>query len=183
MIDLQVQPSIAAGRRRVRYAASVTNNGSTTIEARLSASGGDEAVLAAITPARLQLDPGQTRTVDITLRPRRPRLAGEELSRTVTDRARGDDPGPVAARDIVFVQQRAVPGWAFVLTIVLVAVAAVAATQLPDHVTVPQVQGAPDVATAERTLRAAGLELDPQLRSTPRSSASPAPAALPSTGR
>ena len=166
MLDLQVQPTIAAGRRRVRYAASVTNSGATTVEARLSASSADEAVLASITPARLLLDPGQTRTVDITLRARRPRLAGEELSRTVTVRARGDSTGAeAAAQDVVFVQQRAVPAWAYVLGIALVAAAAVAVTQRPDRVSVPQVQGAPDVATAERTLRAAGLELDPRLRS------------------
>jgi beta-lactam-binding protein with PASTA domain len=166
MLDLQVQPSIAAGRRRARFAASVTNGGAATVEARLSAAGADEGVLASITPARLLLDPGQTRTVDITLRARRPRLAGGELSHTVTVRARGDNAGASAAtRDVVFVQQRAVPAWAFVLGIVLVAAAAAAATQLPDRVSVPQVQGAPDVATAERTLRAAGLELDPQLRS------------------
>ena len=52
MLDLQVQPSIAAGRRRVHVAASVTNSGSTAVEARLSASGADEAVLASITPGR-----------------------------------------------------------------------------------------------------------------------------------
>jgi len=174
MLDLQVQPLIAAARRRVHFAASVTSSGSTTVEARLSASGADAAMLATITPGRLLLDPGQTRTVDVSLRARRPRFAGDELSRTVLIRARGDDAGPVAAaREVVFVQQRALPAWAFVLTIVLVAAAAVAVTQLPDRVSVPQVQGAPDVATAERTLRAAGLELDPQLRSRAAGSARP----------
>ncbi len=84
----------------------------------------------------------------------------------MTIRARGDIAGGAAeVRDVVFVQQRALPAWAVVLGVVLVAAAAVGATQLPDRVSVPQVLGAPDVATAERTLRAAGLALDPQLRS------------------
>ena len=166
MLDLQVQPSIAAGRRRVQFAAVITNSASTSVEARLSASGADEDVLATITPSRLLLDPGQTRTVEITLRARRPRLAGAEVSRTVSVRARGDVVGAEpAARDVVFVQQRSMPAWAFVLGIVLVAAAAVAVTQLPDRVTVPQVLGAPDVATAAATLQSAGLELDPRLRS------------------
>jgi beta-lactam-binding protein with PASTA domain len=164
-LDLQVQPSIAAGRRSARFAAVVTNTGAAALEARLSAGGADQAVLASITPSRLLLDPGQTRTVDVTLRTRRTRLTGE-LSHTVTVRARGDNAGAAAAaRDVVFVQQRAVPAWAFVLGVVLVAAAAVVVTRLPDRVSVPQVQGVPDVATAERTLKASGLRLDPQLRS------------------
>ncbi|MDP1850442.1 MAG: PASTA domain-containing protein [Solirubrobacteraceae bacterium] len=165
MLDLQVQPSIAAGRRRVQFAAAVTNSGAGAVEARLSAGGADEAVVAAITPSRLLLEPGQTRTVDVTLSVRRPRFAGGELSHTVAVRARGDNAGGAVARDVVFVQQRALPAWALVLGVVLVAAAAVAATQIPDRVEVPRVQGAPDVATAARTLRAAGLEVDPQLRS------------------
>ncbi|HEX6391181.1 MAG TPA: hypothetical protein VFZ89_17095, partial [Solirubrobacteraceae bacterium] len=109
MLDLQVQPSIAAGRRRVRFDAVVTNSGTAVVEARLSAHGADDAVVATISPSRLLLDPGQTRTIDVTLRARRPRFAGGELSRTVTVRARGDhtgdtgDRGAAAARDVVFV--------------------------------------------------------------------------------
>jgi len=62
-LDLQVQPSIAAGRRSARcarFAAVVTNTGAAALEARLSAGGADQAVLASITPSRLLLDPGQT---------------------------------------------------------------------------------------------------------------------------
>ena len=124
-------------------------------------------VFATVTPARPLLDPGQARSVDVTLRARRPRFAGGELARTVTVRARGDNAGAAAAaaRDVVFVQQRALPAWALVLGVVLVAAAAAAASQLPDRVSVPQVQDAPDVAMAAATRHAAGLELDPQLRS------------------
>jgi len=169
MLDLQVQPSIAAGRRRVQFAAAVTNSGPAAVEARLSADGSvgaDKAVRASIIPSRLVLDPGQTRTVDVTLTARRPRLAGGERSRTITIRARGDTTGAAtAAREVVFVQQRSVAAWAIALSVVLVAAAAVAVTQWPDRVSVPQVRGAADVATAERTLKAAGLALDPRLRS------------------
>ena len=115
MLDLQVQPSIAAGRRRVRFAAVVTNTGPTSVEATLSVGGGDGEIVAAIVPARLLLDPGQTRAVDVMLRPRRPRLAGEELSRTLSIRARGDNTDAPAVRDVVFVQQRLVPVWALAL--------------------------------------------------------------------
>src|SRR4051794_11122955 len=97
MLDLQVQPSIAAGRRRVQFSAVVTNTGTAPVEAWLSAGGIDDAVLATISPSRLLLDPGQTRSVDVVLRARRPRLAGAELPRTVTVRARGDGPGAVAS--------------------------------------------------------------------------------------
>ena len=176
MLDLQVQPSIAAGRRRVRFAAVVTNTGPTAVEATLSVGGGEGAIVAAIVPARLLLDPGQTRAVDVVLRPRRPRLAGEELSRTLSIRARGDNTAAPAVRDVVFVQQRLVPAWALALGVVLVAAAVVAVTLLPDRVTVPTVPGAPDVATAERTLKAAGLQLDPRLRS--RTSADVAPGTI-----
>ncbi len=165
MLDLQVQPSIAAGRRRVRFAAMVTNTGSSPVEATLSVGGGEGAVVARIVPAQLVLDPGQSRAVDVVLRPRRPRLAGEELSRTMTIRVRGESTAPPALRDVVFVQQRLLPAWALALGVVLAVAAAAASTLLPDGVTVPTVQGAPDVATAERTLQAAGLQLDPRLRS------------------
>ncbi|MDP2710093.1 MAG: PASTA domain-containing protein, partial [Solirubrobacteraceae bacterium] len=164
-LELQVQPSIAAGRRRARFAAVVTNAGATETEARLSVGDDAGAVVARIVPSCLLLEPGQTRAVDVTLRPRRPRFAGRELSRTVSVRARGEDGSTPAARDVVFVQQRLLPLWALALTFVLLAAGAFAATQLPDRVSVPPVEGAPDAATAERTLRAAGLQLDPRLRS------------------
>jgi beta-lactam-binding protein with PASTA domain len=174
MLDLQVQPSIAAGRRRVRFSAVVTNTGASAVQTQLSVGGGDGAVVASIVPAVLVLDPGQTRTVDVTLRPRRPRVAGAEVSRTLTIRARGDHTAsPPAARDVVFVQQRLVPAWTLALGTLLVAAAVVAATQLPDRTTVPGVVGAPDVATAERTLKAAGLQLDPQVRSSTSTDARP----------
>ena len=176
MLDLQVQPSIAAGRRRVRFAAVVTNTGATPVEATLSVGGGEGEIVASIIPARLLLDPGQTRAVDITLRPRRPRLAGEELSRALCVRARGDNTAVPAVRDIVFLQQRILPVWALALGVALVAAAAAAVALLPDRVTVPTVLGAPDVATAERTLKAAGLQLDPRLRS--RTSAGVAPGTI-----
>ena len=176
MLDLQVQPSIAAGRRRVRFAVVVTNTGPTAVEATLSVGGGEGAIVAAIVPARLLLDPGQTRAVDVVLRPRRPRLAGEELSRTLSIRARGDNTAAPAVRDVVFVQQRLVPAWALALGVVLAAAAVVAVTLLPDRVTVPTVTGAPDVATAEHTLKSAGLQLDPRLRS--RTSADVAPGTI-----
>jgi len=176
LLDLQVQPSIAAGRRRVRFAAVVTNTGASAVEATLSVGGGEGEVVARILPSRLLLDPGQTRAVDVTLRPRRPRLAGEELSRTLSIRARGDSTAAPAVRDVVFVQQRLVPAWALALGVALVAAAAAAVTLLPDRVTVPTVTSAPDVATAERTLKAAGLQLDPRLRS--RTSAGVAPGTI-----
>lgn len=173
MLDLQVQPSIAAGRRRVRFAAMVTNTGSSAVEATLSIGGGEGAIVARILPGRLELEPGQSRAVDVTLRPRRPRLVGAERAHTLTVRARGEHTAAPAVRDVVFVQQRLVPAWALALSVVLVAAAAAAITLLPDRVTVPTVQGAPDVATAERTLQAAGLALDPRLRSRTSSDAAP----------
>jgi beta-lactam-binding protein with PASTA domain len=176
MLDLQVQPTIAAGRRRVRFAAVVTNTGASAVDATLSVGGGEGEIVARILPARLLLDPGQTRAVDVTLRPRRPRLVGEERLRTLSIRARGDNTAAPAVRDVVFVQQRLVPVWAFALGVALVAAAAAAVTLLPDHVTVPAVTGAPDVATAEHTLKSAGLQLDPRLRS--RTSADVAPGTI-----
>ena len=176
MLDLQVQPSIAAGRRRVRFAAVVTNTGSGAAEVTLSVGGGEGAIVARIVPPRLLLDPGQTRAVDVTLRPRRPRLVGQELSRTLTIRARGENTAAPALRGIVFVQQRLVPLWVLAVGVVLGAAAAAAVTLLPDRVTVPAVTGAPDVATAERALKSAGLQLDPRLRS--RTSADVAPGTI-----
>lgn len=176
MLDLQVQPSIAAGRRRVRFAAVVTNLGPTSVEATLSVGGGEGEIVARIIPARLLLDPGQTRAVDVMLRPRRPRLAGEEISRMLCIRARGDNTAAPTVRDVVYLQQRIVPVWALALGVALVAAAAAAVALLPDRVTVPTVLGAPDVATAERTLKATGLELDPRLRS--RTSAGVAPGTI-----
>jgi len=83
----------------------------------------------------------------------RPRFAGGELSHTVLVRARADDTGTVAAaREVVFVQQRALPAWAFVLTIVLVAAAAVAVTQLPDRVSVARGQYNPGAAAGRELL-------------------------------
>ena len=165
MLDLQVQPSIAAGRRRVRFAAVVTNTGSTAVEATLSVGGGEGEIVAAIVPARLLLDPGQTRAVDVMLRPRRPRLAGEELSRTLSIRARGDNTTRRRCATSSSSSSgssrcgRSRSGWCSSPP------RPPRLTLLPDRVTVPTVTGAPDVATAERTLKSAGLQLDPRLRS------------------
>jgi len=164
-LDLQVRPSIATGRRRARYVAVVTNPSSATVRARLSVVASGGALRGLVAPAVVELAPGAHRSFGVQLRPRRPRLLGREAQHTATIQARGHDSAQVARRDIVFVQARAVPFWAAALAVAVIAAAAFAVTLLPERVTVPRVEGAPDVATAQRALGAAGLAVDPGVRS------------------
>lgn len=172
MLDLEVHPALAAGRR-ARYTAVLVNRGPAEIEAWLSVDPGDTRLQSTVIPPRMRLAPGQVRQAEVRLRPRRPQLLRGERQHDAQIRVSGQD-GPVAAaRRVIFVQQRTLPLWLLALLAVLVAAAALALTLLPKHATVPSVQGAADVATAERALHAAGLQLDPQLRSRTTTSARP----------
>ncbi|HEY1538539.1 MAG TPA: PASTA domain-containing protein [Solirubrobacteraceae bacterium] len=172
MLDLEVHPALAAGRR-ARYTAVLVNRGSTEIEAWLSVDPGEAGLRCVVIPPRMLIAPGQARQAEVRLRPRRPQLVRGERQHDAQIRVSGQD-GPVAAvRRVIFVQQRALPLWLLAPLAVLVAAAAFALTLAPKHATVPSVQGAADVATAERALHAAGLQLDPQLRSRTTTSARP----------
>jgi beta-lactam-binding protein with PASTA domain len=163
-LDLRVQPSIATGRRRANYVAFVTNRSSTRIQARLSVLCDDADARALVAPAVFELAPGEQRAAGVQLRARRPRLVGRELERGATIQARGHDEAQVARRNIVFVQARLLALWSVLALAALVAGAAYGLTLVPDRTTVPRVEGATDVAAAQRALVAAGLAVDPQLR-------------------
>jgi len=162
LLDLDVHPALAAGRR-ARYTATITNRGENEIEVGLSVAT-DAGLRPMIVPAGLVIEPGQTRSAEVLLRPRRPRLGGE-LQHDAQLRARSSDGVATTSRRVIFVQQRALPLWTLLVAIPLAAVAVFALTKLPDRVTVPGVEGAGDVATAQRTLRESGLRLDPRVRS------------------
>jgi beta-lactam-binding protein with PASTA domain len=164
LLDLDVTPSIAAGRSG-RYTAAIVNRSGHDIEAQLSITPGDDHLRAQIVPSRIVLGPGQAAHAIVTLRPRRPQLLRRERQRQARIRVHGIDGGVAAARKVIFVQHRLVPLWAYALMALCVAAAGFGVTRLPRHVTVPQVEGASDVATAEHTLHAAGLRMDPRLRS------------------
>jgi len=164
LLDLEVHPALAAGRR-ARYSASVSNRSDREIEVGLSIATGDGRLRPMIVPAGMVLEPGQTRGAEVQLRPRRPRLLGAEIQHEVQVRARSTDGVATASRHVIFVQQRALPLWSLLVLLPLAAAAAFAVTQMPDRVTVPAVEGVADVATAEHALRDAGLRLDPRLRS------------------
>ncbi len=165
-LELHVPMSIATGRRRGGYDAVVTNTGACAVEARLSVHTPGGRVHADVFPPVVGLQPGEQRNVELVLRARRPRLLGGELDHPATVEAQGPDTAVVVTRKIVFVQERLVPPWGWLALLVLLAAAAYGATRLPaSRVAVPSVVGAPDTASAERTLRDAGLRLDPQLRS------------------
>lgn len=164
-LDLQVQPSVAAGRRHARYVAVVSNRSGETVQARLSVLCDDGALRALVAPAIVELAPGEQRAAGVELRARRPRLLGRELERGATIEARGHELAPAARRSIVFVQARLLAPWAVLLAATMLAAAIVAITLLPDRRAVPRVEGAPDVAAAQRALASADLAVDPRLRS------------------
>ncbi len=162
---LHVAASITSGRRRGHYAAVVANAGTQDTEAALSVQSPEGGVRAHVDPPVVRLRPGEHRSVDVVLRPRRPRLAGDEIEHVATLRARGDGDERPATCTLVFVQERRVPLWGWALLLVAIAALAAGVTRLPERVSVPPVVGATDAAGAERALRDAGLRLDPRLRS------------------
>jgi beta-lactam-binding protein with PASTA domain len=172
LLDLEVRPALAEGRR-ARYSATVTNRSGHEIEVGLSVSTTGDRLRPMIVPAGMVLEPGQTRAAEVLLRPRRPRLLGAEIQHEAQLRARSTDGVASVSRRVLFVQHRALPLWALIVALPLAAAAAFAITQLPDRVTVPTVEGAADVATAEHALRDAGLRLDPRLRSRTTSGVTP----------
>ena len=172
LLDLDVSPSLAAGRR-ARYTAVIVNRGGHEVRARLSATAGDAKLRADVAPSTLVLGPGQAAHAVVVLRPRRPQLVRRERERTARVRVHTPDGAVAAARQVIFVQQRVMPPWAGLLVVALLAAAAFAVTRIPERVTVPAVEGATDVATAEVVLRGAGLRLDPRLRSRTTSGARP----------
>jgi len=162
-LDIAVEPSIAAGRR-ARYGAVITNRGSQPIDAQLSVVT-DKRLRPLIVPSSMTIAPGESRDADVLLRPRRPQLLRREQQHEAQIRVRGSAGSAVATRRVIFVQQRALSLLALALLLPAAAGAAYGALQLSKRATVPSVEGAPDVATAERALRKAGLKLDPRLRS------------------
>jgi beta-lactam-binding protein with PASTA domain len=172
LIDLAIAPSIAEGRR-ASFDVALTNRGTGEAHARLSVLPEDDRLDTVVVPPSLVLAPAETAKATVLLRPRRPQLWRRERQHDVRLRVHGPDGSEVAGRRLVFVQTRVRwLRWAIVLA-ALLALAAAAATVLLDRVEVPAVEGASDVATAERALRAAGLRLDPRLRSRTTSAARP----------
>jgi beta-lactam-binding protein with PASTA domain len=165
VLELQLATAIAGGRRRGRLDAVVTNAGTEPVEATLSVRSADGRVRGAVAPSVLALGPGEHRRAEIVLRARRPRLLRGETQHLATVTAREARSPVVVSRDVVFVQERLLALWAWALLVALVAAAAASATRMPDRVRVPVVAGAPDASSAARALTAAGLRLDPRLRS------------------
>ncbi|MFP5362622.1 MAG: PASTA domain-containing protein [Thermoleophilia bacterium] len=164
-LDLEVQPPLASGRLRARYRAVVTNRGAAPVLALLSVESEGGALRADVLAPAVALGPGERFSADVVLRPRRPQLLRGELRHSASLRVRGADAGQRATRQVVFMQARVLPIRVIALVVVLLAAAGVAASLMPDRVSVPTVTGARDAATAERALRGAGLQLDPRLRS------------------
>lgn len=164
LLDLDVLPSLAAGRR-ARYTAAIVNRGGQEVQARLSITAGDDTLRAEVSPSMLTLGPGQAAHALVTLRPSRPQLLRRERQRTARVRVHTPDGGVAAARQVIFVQQRLVRPRIWLLVLAILAAAAFGVTRIPERVTVPAVEGSADVATAELVLRSAGLRLDPRLRS------------------
>jgi beta-lactam-binding protein with PASTA domain len=164
LLDLDVLPSLAAGRN-ARYTAAIVNRSGHEVQARLSVTAGDSSLRAEVSPAAIVLGPGQAAHAVVALRPSRPQLLRRERQRTARVRLHAPDGSVCAARQVIFVQQRSAPPWIALLVIALMAAAAFAVTRIPERVTVPSVEGATDVATADLVLRGAGLRLDPRLRS------------------
>ena len=172
LVDLAIDPSIAEGRRAT-YTAVLTNRGTREAHARVSVLPEDDRLHTLVAPTSVVLAPGETQQAVVMLRPRRPQLWRGEREHDVRVRVHGPDGTELAGRRVIFVQRRVLPIRVLALILVLIAAAAVAATVLLDRVEVPTVEGATDVATAERALRAAGLRLDPRLRSRTTASARP----------
>jgi beta-lactam-binding protein with PASTA domain len=174
-LELHVTQTIASGRRRADYSAVVTNVGAAATEARIAVTAAD-GLTGDVFPSAFALAPGEQRAVEIALRPRRPHVFGAERDHTATVEVTSAA-GVAVTRRVVFVQERLVPPWGWLVLLVLLAAAAVGLTRLPGaSVSVPGVVGAADAASAERALQAAGLRLDPQLRS--RSTAAAAPGSI-----
>jgi beta-lactam-binding protein with PASTA domain len=175
-LELHVAQTIASGRRHAAYALVATNVGAVATEARVAVSSADGALTGDAFPSAFALEPGEQRAVEVALRPRRPHLVGAERDHDATIEL-ASLAGVVVTRRVVFVQERLVPPWGWLLALVLLAAAALGVARLPGgSVSVPGVVGAPDAASAERALQAAGLRLDPQLRS--RNTAAAAPGSI-----
>ncbi len=169
-LGLTLHPSLATGRREARYGAVVTNSGARPISPRISieerGARGGHRLRATIATSAAVLGPGERCHAEIVLRARRARVLRGEHEHTVSVRVRGDGESDRAEGTVVFVQGRALSlVWTCLALVALAAAAAAGLRLLPSSVTVPAVLNAPDAATAEQALTAAGLTLDPRLRS------------------
>src|SRR5436305_6550300 len=89
-LDLDVLPSLAAGRR-ARYTAVLVNRGHFEARARLSITPGDDGLRAVITPSEFELAPGQAAHAVVQLRPRRPALLRRDRERGARVRVHAPD--------------------------------------------------------------------------------------------
>ena len=149
LLDLDVLPSLVAGRR-ARYTAVIVNRSGHEVQARLSITAGDAGLRADVSPSTLVLGPGQAAHAVVSLRPRRPQLLRRERQRTARVRVHAPDGSVAAARQVIFVQQRLVPPWVWPARPRRCwPPPRSRVTRIPERVTVPAVEGATDVATAE----------------------------------
>ncbi len=107
--DRAVDVSVAratGGRRTGRYVLDVANRGPSPATLRLAATDPRGELAVALAPAELTVDPGQDESAYLSVRPRRPRLAGGPVTHRFTVEHRGDS-GPPARLPVVFEERPA----------------------------------------------------------------------------
>ncbi|SFK68713.1 hypothetical protein [Geodermatophilus ruber] len=121
--DVEVSTAVVAarGRRSGRYLVRVRNQGRATASVRLSAADPGHELGFALAPAELTVDAGDTATAYLSVRPRRPKLAGRAVPHRFTVAHRGDSGAP--DRESVRFEQRPVLGAAGATAALLAAVA------------------------------------------------------------
>jgi hypothetical protein len=131
-LAVSMTPSVAKGRWGARWTARFDNRGTAPVRLRLSASDERTALGVALAPQQLSVDPGESRSAFLRVRPVRPRL----LAATVRHRVRltyareAAGPGEPAAEGFVDVTYEHISvltkAMAMVAALALVAVAVVA---------------------------------------------------------
>jgi hypothetical protein len=121
-VEVSTAAVAARGRHSGRYLVRVRNQGRAPASVRLTAADPTHELGVAIAPAEVTVDGGDTATVYLSVRPRRPKLAGRTVSHRFTVEHRGDSGVP--DREPVRFEQRPVLG-AAAATAALLAVLAV----------------------------------------------------------
>jgi hypothetical protein len=135
-----VRPERVAGRRRGRFAVTVSNRGNAPATIALSAADPEERCAFAADPAELRIAPGQTATARMTARPKRQIWigSGHDHAVKVAVAAGAGDP---ATQPVVYRQRPWLPRWAIPAAGMVAAAAAAGWMWLPRY-TVPELESA-----------------------------------------
>ncbi|HEX6390571.1 MAG TPA: PASTA domain-containing protein [Solirubrobacteraceae bacterium] len=162
---VSARPQVAQGRRTAHLWCDVRNNGNAPIAPTVHASDADEACTFVL-PAKLTtVAPGQTASLFILARARKPHIIGFPRNHRINVSATVEGVDPPPPPQIVGFRQRPLIPWWVPLALALLAALAIAIYALwPREVTMPALRGSSSAFVAQRRMQRAGLKTAPVVK-------------------